>query len=88
MGVEAVYHVVHGSVLRSLNRKIGCASAAEDQHIQLVLHMGQLICLQNLYACGANLYVLRISAGEDCLQLHVIVLGNGALNTFSQIAVT
>ena len=83
VGIEAIYYIVHGSVLRSLDRKIGCAAAAEDQDIQLILHMGKLVCVKNLHTCSADLHALRASAGEDCCQLHVSVLGNCALNALS-----
>ena len=88
VGIKAVYNVVIRCIFWGLNRQIRRASAAKNQHVDLILHMLQLRSFQHLYACSAYLYVFRISSGKYSDQLHILIMGDCALYASAQVSVS
>ena len=88
MGIKAVHNVVIRRIFGCLSRQIRRASAAENQYVDLILHMIQLRSCQHLYACGAYLHVFRISSGKYSDQLHILIMGDCALYASAQVAIS
>ena len=87
MGVKGVDHVVERSVLGGLLGQIGRRTAAEDEHVD-VLVAGLEVCNgADGHALGRDLDVCRVAARVDGNELRVVVLSNGQLNALPEVAV-
>ena len=85
--VKAVHHVEVPGEPGRLHRQVGGAAAAEDHHVDLVLHSHSRLHRQHLHAGSENLHARRIAPGKHRRQLHVRIVLHRALHAFSQITI-
>src|SRR5699024_11548637 len=88
MGVETVDGVEAGGQLRALLRQIIPRAAAQDQHVDAVLEIGQRRQWMDSRAGMRRSQRSRVAAGEDAAQLHVLAQAQRQLCAAAQIAVT
>ena len=88
MSVKAVYYVKELCILRSLNRKIGCASAAKDHYIDLVFPISSFADRNNRNTGSPDRKRCRISSCENSCKLHVGSSCNCEFYAFSNVTVT
>ena len=88
VGVKAVDQ---GKLLREgrrLDRQIRRTAAAEDHDVDLVRPLVDIGRADHRNVLRADLQRRGISSREDCLQFHIRVLTDGALDAASQVSVT
>ena len=85
--VKAVDDIVKGGVLGALHRQVRGAAAAEDHDVDPVCPLFCLIHSHHGDAGGADGQRRRVTAGEDCLQAHIGILADGALDAPGQITI-
>ena len=87
MRVKAVDYVEHFCVFRCLFRKVCCASAADDQNIDLVFHFFCIV--YRVYSCCfcKDLNCFRSAACKYCHKLHIRIMFNCTLYTTAKITV-
>ena len=88
VGIKAVDNVEVLCQLRCLYRKISCASAAENQHIDLIFVRSRLGDRINLYALCLNLHGFRVSSGKYSHKLCIRILSNGKFYAAAEITIT
>ena len=69
--VKAVYNMKMLCPLRALFGQVGSAAAAQEQHINFVLHCQQVVFSINRRGAGN---CLRVTAGEHTHQRHIRVV--------------
>ena len=88
MSVKTINYIKVFSQLWSLFWQICSAAAAKYQYINLISMISSLSSRIYLNTLSLQLYSLRIAAGKNSHQLHIIVLTYSSLYTTAQITIT
>ena len=87
MGVEAVDYGVAGRVAGCLLGQVGRASAAEDEHVDIVGSLVELAYGAHGHVFGVRSDRRGIAAGEYSDKFHIVVLSDGELDAASEVSV-
>ena len=86
MGIEAVNYVKMLDKFGSLMNQICCASAAENQHVDLILEFFN--ACSGKYGCARNRnYTRGITSCENTDEFSILIFQNGFFNATAKIAV-
>ena len=87
MGVKGIDGVEQAGKRGALRGQIGGAAAAEDHHVDGVLHGRGVVDCVGFCARGEQFERRGVPAGEHARQLHVLVLRKRQLHAPAQVAV-
>ena len=88
MCIKAVYNIEPLCIFRCLYRKICCASAADDQNVDLVLHLLCFVHMADLSCLCKYFYCLRIAACKNCRKFQIRIVFHCTFHASAQVAIS
>ena len=88
MCIKAVYNIEPLCIFRCLYRKICCASAADDQNVDLVLHLLCFVHMADLSCLCKYFYCLRITACKNCRKFQIRIVFHCTFHASAQVAIS